>query len=320
MALGIGANTAIFSVVNAVLLRRLPYPQADRLLVASLVNPRNPSFTVSYGVADYLAARERQRSFTGLAGVSWTDSFTLTGAAGPLRVHGSMVSAEFFMVLGISPALGRGFAPGEDTPGHAREVVLSDRFWRQHFGADPQAVDRTVALNGESYTIVGVLPANFNFSALDATDNGDLWPLMQIAPRNAHYPFSLRVMGRLKPGVTEAQARLDLSAIAPNVQRQFNSQVPIFPAPPPNCCKRISQERCARHYCFSSALWDSCFSSLTSMSRIWRSRARWLAVASWQSAPQWEPEDFALPGRSSRSPCLLPFLGFFWLSGAFVEL
>jgi predicted permease len=221
MALGIGANTAIFSVVNAVILRRLPYPQADRLMVASLVNIKNPSFGVSYGVADYLAARDRQQSFTDLAGVSWADSYTLSGAAEPLRIHGSMVSAEFFSVLGVSPALGRGFAVGEDAPGHTREVVLSDRFWRQRFGADPQAAGRTLTLDGESFTIVGIMPAEFHFGAFGATDNSDLWPLMQLVPRNARYPFSLRVIGRLKSGVSEAQARLDLAAIAQDVQRQF---------------------------------------------------------------------------------------------------
>jgi len=221
MALGIGANTAIFSVVNAVILRRLPYPQADRLMVASLVNVKDPSFLVSYGVADYLAARERQRSFTKLAGVSWADSFTLTGTAEPLRLRGSAVSAEFFSVLGVRPALGRDFAFGEDTPGHTREVVLSDRFWRQGFGADPQAVGRTITLDGDSYTIVGVMPAEFHFGAFGATENGDIWPLMQIVPRNARYPFSLRVVGRLKSGVSESQARLDLAAISRDTQRQF---------------------------------------------------------------------------------------------------
>jgi predicted permease len=221
MALGIGANTAIFSVVNAVILRRLPYPEADRLVVASLVNVKNPSFAVTYGVADYLAARDRQRSFTNLAGVSWADLFTLTGAAESLRIHGNTVSAEFFSVLGVRPALGRGFASGEDTPGHAREVMLSHPFWRQHFGADPQAVGRTIALDGESYTIVGAMPAEFHFGAFGATDNSDVWPLMQLVPRNARYPLSLRVIGRLKSGVTEDQARLDLSAIVRDVQRQF---------------------------------------------------------------------------------------------------
>jgi predicted permease len=221
LALGIGANTAIFSVVNAVVLRRLPYPQADRLCVASLVNVHNSASVVSYGVADYLAARGRQRSFTNLAGVAWADSFTLTGAAEPLRVHGSRVTAQFFSVLGVRASLGRNFASGEDTPGHAREVMLSHAFWRQHFGADPQTVGRTIALDGESYTIVGVMPAEFHFSAFGANDNGDLWPLLQLVPRNARYPFSLRVIGRLKPGVTEGQARLDLSMIARDIQRQF---------------------------------------------------------------------------------------------------
>jgi putative ABC transport system permease protein len=221
LALGIGANTAIFSVVNAVVLRPLPYPQPDQLVVTSLINPQSPSAGFAYGMADYIAAHDRQRSFTNFAGASWADSFTYTGGAEPLRVRGARVTAEFFSVLDVSPALGRVFAPGDDRPGHIREVVLSYPFWRQHFGADPQIVGRALALDGESYIVIGVMPAEFHFGAFGASDNLDLWPLLQLATRNARYPFWLRTIGRLRSGVTGTQARLELSAIARDVQRQF---------------------------------------------------------------------------------------------------
>jgi putative ABC transport system permease protein len=221
LALGIGANTAIFSVVNAVVLRELPYPQPDRLMVASLVNVHDPALPYSYGVADYLAAREGQRSFKDFAAVTWADTITYTGGAEPERLHGTRVSAEFFTALGVHPALGRAFAPGEDAPGHTREVVLSHRFWQQRFGADPAVIGRALSLDGESFSVVGVLPADFHFDAFGATDNGDVWPLMRIAPRNVRYPFGLRTIGRLKPGITLAQARTDLSAIARDMQRRF---------------------------------------------------------------------------------------------------
>jgi predicted permease len=221
LALGIGANTAIFSIVNAVVLRPLPYPGSDKLLVASLIDSRNPTAGVSYGVSDYVAAHQLQRSFTNFAGASWADSLTYTGGAEPLRVHGTRVTAEFFSVLGVSPVLGRAFAPGEDAPGHEREVVLSHRFWRQHFASDPRAIGHALALDGESYVVVGVMPADFHFSAFGASDNSDLWPLLQILPSDTRYPFWMRTIGRLKPGVTETQARLDLSSIARDVQRRF---------------------------------------------------------------------------------------------------
>jgi len=221
LALGIGANTAIFSVVNAVVLRPLPYPQPDRILVASLANTRDSAAPIAYGVADYLAARGRQRSFTHFGAATWMMGLTYTGGAEPLRVRGTPVTAEFFSVLGVSPTLGRAFAPGEDEPGHERVVVVSHRFWQEHLGADPQAIGRSLTLEGIGYVIVGVLPPDFHFGAFGSKDDGDVWPLLQVVPRNARYPYGLRVVGRLKPGVSEEQARTDLSAIARDLQRRY---------------------------------------------------------------------------------------------------
>jgi MacB-like periplasmic core domain/FtsX-like permease family len=140
LALGIGANTAIFTVVEAVLLKPLSYPQPDRIVAASLSVKENPAVRALYGVADFLAAQADQTSFAAFAAVSPPgDSITYTGGREPLQIHGTMATADFFSVLGINPFLGRTFAPGEDRPGHDRVVLLSHAFWRQHFGADPQA-------------------------------------------------------------------------------------------------------------------------------------------------------------------------------------
>jgi putative ABC transport system permease protein len=219
LALGIGANTAIFTVVDAILLKPLSYPQPDRIVAASLSIKENPAVRSSYGTADFLAAQARQISFAAFAAVSQPgDSITYTGGSEPLQIHGTMATADFFSVLGINPMLGRTFAPADDLPGHDRVVVLSHAFWQQHFGADPQAVGRAITLDGASYTIIGVMPTNFHFGP---RDNDDVWPVLQLAPRDVRPPYWLSPIGRLKPGVTEAQASADLSMIASDLRRQI---------------------------------------------------------------------------------------------------
>ncbi len=219
LALGIGANTAIFGVVDAVVLRDLPYPQPDRLVTAGLVNPRERQDRAPYGALDYHTAYDREKSFASFAGVAEGEgTFTYTGGAEPIRVHGTAVTAEFFSVLGVPPVLGRTFSPGADTPGHNREVVLSYSFWERHFGRDRQAIGRSLTLDDASYTIIGVMPASFHFGW---HNNDELWPVLQIESRNVRYPFWILPVGRLKPGVTEKQAAADLSTIARDVQRQF---------------------------------------------------------------------------------------------------
>src|SRR5262249_28128 len=197
LALGIGANTAIFSVVNAVVLRPLPYPEPDKIVVAYLQNPHDPAFHSSHGIPDFQAAHDRQRSFSSFAAVGQGASyFTWTGGKEPVQVPGTAVTAEFFSVLGVSPALGRSFAAGEDVPGREHEVVLSHAFWQQHFGSDPLVVGRTITLDGASHTIVGVMPAGFHFGT---RDNDDLWPLMQLPTPRVRPPYFLQSIGRLKP-------------------------------------------------------------------------------------------------------------------------
>jgi putative ABC transport system permease protein len=218
LAVGIGANTAIFSVVNAVVLRSLPYPEPERIVTASLINPRDPSFHSSHGVADFLAARDRQRSFSSFAAVAQGVSyFTWTGGREPVQIQGRQVTAHFFSVLGVDPDLGRGFASGADAPDHEREVVLSNSFWQRYFNSDPQAVGRAITLDGADYTIAGVMPQGFHFGQ----DADDLWSILQLAPAQQRPPFWLQPIGRLRPGVTQAQAQAELSTIAAEVQRQF---------------------------------------------------------------------------------------------------
>src|SRR5271168_2101163 len=171
LALGIGANTAIFSVVNAVLLRALPYPDSGRLVAIWAVNDRDGNSRSALCYPDFEDFRAQSRTLEGAA-VYNDDTATLTGIGEPLHLRNGVVSAALFKVLGVSPRLGRAFLPEEDNPG-TRVTILSDRLWRERFGADPGIVGRALTLNGRSHTVVGVLPPGVQFP-LDS-DPRDLW-------------------------------------------------------------------------------------------------------------------------------------------------
>ncbi len=218
LALGIGANTAIFTVVNAVLLRPLPYPESDRLVVAMLSNPAASQQRQStMGMADFLAVRERNQSFEHVTAFSFA-SFTLAGSDRPERIAGAQVSAEFFATLRIAPAQGRDYRREDERPENPRTVVVSHLFWQQRLAGDPQVIGRTISLNSTPYTVIGVMPESFYFPL---TPEAELWSVRAITPPQNRPPYFQRCIGRLKPGVTEAQARADLSVIAAQVQQQF---------------------------------------------------------------------------------------------------
>ena len=225
LALGIGANTAMFSVVNTVLLRPLPYRDAKSLVELGGYDMRRPGSGVAQGTVSYpniMDVRERNRSFEDVG--LYTDAeYTLTGAGDPLHVKSEVVSADMFRLLGAQPWLGRNFLPPEDAPGH-HVVLLSDRFWRAHFNGDPGVIGRAIALNGRSYTIVGVMGRGFQFpidaaardlwvtfSRMGESDSKDPKDLPRTAQRGND---SYNALARLKPGVTVAQANADLAGIA----------------------------------------------------------------------------------------------------------
>ena len=155
MGLAIGANTAIFSLVDAVLLESLPYPEPERLFTIIEANASYPKMSVSY--PDYVDWRANQHSFADMA-VFRRDNFNLTGNGDPAWVHGAFVTSSYFRVLGFGPTLGRGFTESDDHPGGAGVVLLSDKFWRTRFGADPKIIGRTLVLNDVSYEIIGITP------------------------------------------------------------------------------------------------------------------------------------------------------------------
>lgn len=219
LALGIGANTAIFSVVDSVLLKPLPYPNASRLALIYLQDRALGLDHGDYGDADFLALRQQQQTLQSVAALSAPDSgFTLTGAQAPQEIPGTKVSAAFFDVLGVKPQLGRTFLSGDDRPDKPLSVVVSDRFWREHLRADQAALGRAITLNGAAYSVVGVMPPSFHFGN---NDNDELWPILQLRPPERRPPFFLAVLGYLKPGVSLAKASADASRIAAGVTRQY---------------------------------------------------------------------------------------------------
>ncbi|HEY6387856.1 MAG TPA: ABC transporter permease [Candidatus Acidoferrum sp.] len=218
LALGIGANTAMFSVVEGVVLAPLSYLQPDRLVMVLESNMRFPQDAISY--PNFLDWQHNARSFQQMAVVMLHQGFDLTGRGTPEHLAGDEISSGFLGTLGVSPSLGRDFSPQEDQRGGAPVVIISNRLWRSRFGGSPQALDESVTLGGIDYTIVGVLPAEFHF-----VDDADVY-----LPLGQHNPLLLEARGshdamvsiaRLKPGVSIAQAQAEMSAIQDHLDQLY---------------------------------------------------------------------------------------------------
>ncbi len=223
LALGIGANTAIFSVVNGVLLRPLAYDQPDRLVTIAESNPvqDREGFNVSY--PNYLEWKKQSRVFEQIAAVR-TMSVTLTGGDEAARVLLSLISRELFAVLRVEPALGRGFLAEEDRPGADPVVILSHGLWQRRFGADPEVVGKTIAINGSSSTVIGVMPPEFEFPSEDV----ELWaPSGLLADRMQNRAVhTLTTVARLEDGVSLDEAKVEMATIAARIQREFPGEDP----------------------------------------------------------------------------------------------
>ena len=214
LGLGIGANTAIFSVINAVVLRPLPYHDPDQL-VTVLHDGAKP-----VAPANYIDVAQQNQSFESIAAAQWWEP-NLTGRDEPEHLRGLQLTARMFQVLGVSPALGRTFNADEDQPGRERVVVLSNRLWQRRFAGDPQVVGRQITLDGESYTVIGIMPPEFQFAPFWAT-RAELWSPLNLAPRaNNRGGQSLRVFARLKPGVTRSAAQADVATIFRRLEQEF---------------------------------------------------------------------------------------------------
>jgi len=218
LALGISANTVIFSLVNGFLLRKPPVRDPDQLMVVSGKWAGNGGEWDRLPVSgpDFLDWRTQAGAFSGIVAASF-DDYTITGSAIPERVSGGRVSADFFQTLGVASTLGRTILSGEDQPGHDRVVVLSDGLWKENFGADPNIIGRIIRINGNPYTIVGVMPSNFHLWDFEAR----MWiPLafshQEIGPSGRKTRF-LRVFARLKSGITAKQASAEMESIAQRI-------------------------------------------------------------------------------------------------------
>jgi len=219
LALGIGANTAIFSLVNAVVLRPLPYAEPDQL-VWMWGNLRNGTNRASVAPADYLDYRNQNKTFEQLAATfSITAPVNLTGSGDPERLTASVVTGNYFQALGVTPALGRGFSLDNEKSGSDQVTVLSHALWQTRFGGNPGIVNERILLDGKSFEVIGVMPKDVTLP-----QTAQLWvPLNfeaspELKSRKAHF---IRPIGRLKPGVTLAQAQADTDAIAAQIEKQF---------------------------------------------------------------------------------------------------
>jgi putative ABC transport system permease protein len=220
LALGIGANAAIFSVVNAVLLRPLPYPSPERLMMLWTYNPRQ-GFDKDVGTyPNFEDWRRENRSFEHLAAYTGA-SYTLTGAGEPAQIRAAIGTPGFFDTLGVPAARGRVFEAREGTAGGDRAVVLAHGLWQRRFGGDQAIVGKSVVLNGVSHEVIGVMPEGFAYP-----DDAELWTPLAPSERfanamRARGAFWLTVIGRLRPGVTRQAAQSEMDAIASRLERQY---------------------------------------------------------------------------------------------------
>lgn len=217
LALGIGANTAMFSVVNSVLLRPLPYTEPERLLKLYTSMPQFRDASISY--PNFLDWQQRSRSFEAMAAYR-TTSFNLTGSANPERLRGEMASATMFPVLGIKPIIGRTFSVDEDRKGGAQVAVLTSSYWKTRFGSDPQIIGRTLTLDEKLYTIVGVVPSdNVIFRRTSVIIPIGQWSEPLFWDRSVG--MGMRAVGRLKPGISVPQAQSELDGVAAGLAREY---------------------------------------------------------------------------------------------------
>jgi putative ABC transport system permease protein len=216
LAIGIGANTSIFSAVDVFMLRPLPYPDSDELHVPWITNQERGWTQVSYSMPDFVDLREQ--STTMLVAATTGTSFNLSGGDRPERLTGRSVSANFFQVLGVQPSLGRGFTPDEEREGQGHVAVISDGLWKRRFGADPSAVGSTLLLDGETYTIVGVMQPRFWY----LYPGNEIYTPLTVTgeePRDGHY---LHLLGRLRDGVDARQAQQETH----HIQQQLALEYP----------------------------------------------------------------------------------------------
>jgi predicted permease len=222
LALGIGANTALFSIVNGVLLNPLPYRNPEQLVALYAKSPQFEQSSISY--PNFLDWQKENRTFAAMAAFR-DDDLNLTGTAEAERVKANMVSSTFFDLLGVHPVLGRLFTPQEDQLGAAPMALISESLWKRKFDGSPDVIGKRINLSAKSYTIIGVIPDNFHYENNNFYKNGDVYLPIGIWDeplfRDRRAGMGMDAVGRLKPGVTFEQARADMNAIAAHLTETY---------------------------------------------------------------------------------------------------
>jgi putative ABC transport system permease protein len=224
LALGIGANTAIFTIVNAVLIERLPFHDPGRLVMVWESNARHPNHTNTIGPANFLRWRERASAFEQISGFYET-RLNLTGIAEPQEIVAQNVTSDFFNTLDIAPMLGRTFLPDEGPEGSGRVVVLTHVLWQRRFGGDPAIIGRTIQLNSRPYTVIGVMPPDVSLFVKAGSQVGkppEIWVpfALTAADREPHGRYMMAI-ARLKPTVSLARAQIQMNIVAANLTAEF---------------------------------------------------------------------------------------------------
>ena len=218
LAIGIGANTTIFSVVNAVLLRPLPYGNPDRLVMVWGASPQKGRYHNPVSFPNFTDWRDQNRVFEDIAACR-PNPFSFTGGGGVQRIAGEEVSCSLFQVLGVQAALGRTFLPEEEDP---HIVILSHGFWQRSFGSDPNIVGQSITLNGSPFTVIGIMPPDFWFPVFWSIKADQLWvPLDLESNERARGNNCLVLVGRLKSDVTLRQAQTEMNTIARRLEQEY---------------------------------------------------------------------------------------------------
>src|ERR1051326_59859 len=218
LALGIGANTAIFSVVNAVLIRPLPYEHPDRLVQVLESNPRRGLRVTGVSPANFKDWKQQSTAFSDMAAAEWT-AFNYRGNSGAVRIDGAAISVNLLQVLGQPLLMGRGFEKAEEQPGHDDVILISETLWNRQFGRDSGVLGKEMRMNGRSFMIIGVLPASFEFPFPGV----QIWKPLALSNDDLanRSNYRLQVIARLKNGVSLEQARNDMQAICSRLEHDY---------------------------------------------------------------------------------------------------
>ncbi|HXV64849.1 MAG TPA: ABC transporter permease [Vicinamibacteria bacterium] len=220
LAVGIGATTAIFTLVHAVLLRPLPFHEPERLVNISLQSDSDGDASGTLSVADFSFVRAQARTLESTGALFVRQSFQISGGERPIRIAGAFVSAEFFPTLGVRPFMGQLFRSGDDRAGEPRRVVVSHRFWQGYLQSDWGVIGSALNLDGEPHTVVGVMPPDFRWMRAELLD---VWPILTVVEPNHRAPFFLTTIARLKPGTSRRDLEAELFGIESAIKNRYPS-------------------------------------------------------------------------------------------------